>query len=78
MADRLARPQFNKTPFGGTPAPDEPKAAKRVSTNALLPSRKALEQVTKPGSNIMEFNRLDPLGSGSLSTDFLNSKKPSF
>lgn len=74
MADRLSRPQFNKTPFGGTPAPKVPASAKKVSTNQLLPGRKALEQVTKSGSNIMEFNRLDPLGSGALSTDFINSK----
>lgn len=77
MADRLSRPKYDKTPFGGSPAPKLSEAAEKADTNELLPSRKALAQVVKSG-HIMEFNRLDPFGSGALSTDFLNTKKPSF
>lgn len=67
---RLGRPPFNKTPFGGVPA----KAGK-PSDSQLLPGRKALEQVSKPDTNIQDFNRLDPIGSGALNTGFLNTTK---
>lgn len=67
---RLSRPAYTKTPFGGVPA-----AKGKPGADELLPGRKALAQVAKPGANIQEFNRLDPIGSGALNTDFLNTPK---
>lgn len=78
MVDRLKRPAFAKAPFGGVPAPPLPPAAKKVSTNELLPGRKALNQIIKSGNSLTEAARLDPIGSGALDQDFLNTKKLSF
>jgi hypothetical protein len=80
MVDRLKRPAFAKAPFGGTPAPPMPPAAKKVSTNEMLPGRKALNQIVKGtnGNSLLEAARLDPIGSGALDQDFLNTKKLSF
>lgn len=72
----LVRPQFVKTPFGGVPAP-KLKSKKAAPSNVLLPSRKALDQLAKPGTNIQEFDRLSPIGSGALDQDF-TSKKTGF
>jgi hypothetical protein len=75
--NRLSRPEFTKTPFGGVPATAGVKA-KKLDTNELLPGRKALDRLSKKGVGIMEFNRLDPIGSGALNQGFINTKLKSF
>lgn len=68
----LPRPAYEKTPFGATPAVSQKKPTPGA-TNQMLPGRKALKQLAKPGSNgIQNFGRLTPLGSGALDQDFLS------
>jgi hypothetical protein len=60
---------ITKTPFGGVPV-----GLKNVKPQGseLLPGRKALELVAKPNSNVQDFGRLTPIGSGALNQDFLS------